>query len=141
MGALRSSACSPRPTSSACSPPSRRSIPSDRSTGGRACASTSLPDSYDLVRAGALDGGEPGFADEGRDVLDGDRVHVVRGLVHVLLEERAVPVVGSKVERFLPGALALREPRRLNVRKIVEVEPGGREHPQIRVGALIMLDP
>ena len=59
----------------------------------------------------------------------------------VLLEERAPPVVSAEVERDLAGALALREPRRLDVREVVEVEARGREHAQIGVGPLVLLDP
>src|SRR5436189_153190 len=83
----------------------------------------------------------PGLADQGRDLLDGDRVDVVGRLVDVLLEERAAPVVGAEVERDLARRLALGEPRGLDVRDVVEVETRGREHPQIDVRALHLLDP
>src|SRR5439155_10888724 len=90
-----------------------------------------LPGPNDLVGRRALDGREARLANQRHDLLDGDGVDVVGRPVDVLLEERAPPVVSSEVERDLAGALALREPRRLDVRAVVEVEARGREHAQI----------
>src|SRR5437899_12282221 len=45
------------------------------------------------------------------------------------------------MKRDLAGALALREPRRLDVGEVVEVEARDGEHPEVHVRALRMLDP
>src|SRR5439155_1762279 len=100
-----------------------------------------LPRSEDLVGRGPLGGREPGLADQGRDLLDGDRVDVVGRLVNVLLEERAPPIVGAEVECDLPRLFALGEPRGLDVEEVVEVEARAPEDPQIAVRALHLLDP
>src|SRR5213078_1443846 len=76
----------------------------------------------DLVLGGALGGGEAGLADERDDLLDRGGVYIVGRLVDVLLEERAAPVVGAEMQRDLTGRLAFREPGRLHVREIIEVE-------------------
>src|SRR5262245_38637040 len=76
----------------------------------------------DLVLGRTLSGGEAGLADQRDDLVDADRVHERRGLVHVLLEQGAAPVVGAEVQRNLAGPLALREPRGLDVGEVVEVE-------------------
>src|SRR6266581_2913975 len=89
-----------------------------------------------FVAGGALDGGEARLTDQRDDLVYGRLVDVVRGGVDVLLEERAPEVVRPPVERDLSRPLALGEPRGLHVRKIVEVETGGGEHPEIRVRAL-----
>src|SRR5262245_60983156 len=78
-----------------------------------------LVGAQDPVVGVALGGSEPGFTYELARLVDRGLDDVARGLVHVLLEQRAAEVVGAEEEADLPGALALREPRRLHVIHVV----------------------
>src|SRR4030095_14250111 len=97
MDGRRATRPSPWPIAAGSSP---RSPPSTRSEGG------SVP-LEDLVLRRALGGGEAGLADQRHDLLDADGVHVGGGLVDVLLEQRATPVVGAEVQRHLAGRRGL----------------------------------
>ena len=56
------------------------------------------------------------------------------GRYHVLLHHDRSHVVGAEEHRQLPDFHTLRHPTRLNVRNVVQVEPGQRCHPEVLVG-------
>jgi len=92
-----------------------------------------------LVLGRPLGGREAGLADQRHDLVHGDRVDVRGGLVDVLLEQRAAPVVGAEVQRDLARRLALGEPRGLHVREVVEVERAAARTRRYMLGPLYCL--
>src|SRR6476620_6409833 len=59
------------------------------------------------------------------------RMHEVRGCVDVLFFECTTEVISAEVQRDLSGLLAFREPARLNVWEVLEIDTRDRDHLQV----------
>src|SRR5271166_6457769 len=73
----------------------------------------------------------PRFADGVLDLFECQVVDRSRRGDDVLFDHQAAHVVGAEEERRLADLGALRDPRRLDVADVVEVEPGNRLRAQI----------
>src|SRR5438105_6729998 len=76
-----------------------------------------------------------GFADRVFDLLQSQVIHGAGLGNDVFLNHETAHVVGAKEESELPNLRALRHPRGLNVRDVVEVKPGDRLRLQVLMGA------
>ena len=76
----------------------------------------------DFVKGRSLSRAEARLTDERLDLLDRRLVDKSRAGVHILFEKRPSKIIGSPMERDLPGFFALGEPRGLYVLEVVEIE-------------------
>src|SRR5207302_116773 len=98
-----------------------------------AAARLALPYLEYVVERVALDRDLAGVLDHAEELLarEPGRRLGPRHVLHALVLERAIDVVGAEVERDRRGRLAEEYPVRLDVREVVQEEPGRGDRPEI----------